>query len=627
MATKNLGTLSVYLNGNKSGLDRTLKSASKDIGDFKSFATKSISNFGSMAIKSAGAIGIALSFTDAIQGVVKLKDEMDKIGKASTNLGVSTGVFQEFEYAAQRTGTSVEMIESGFIRIKKLAGDAVSGNKEAQGIFQKLGLDPETIRDMNPEEAFNSVNSALNSLDDKMRSSVGAKIYGEQFEKMNNFLRDYVSLGKEARRRGLIINDEEIKSAEALNDALLNLGRSIRSLVTNSGLSTWLANVAQGIDQFFKEAQEYTLTTRLGTDPDYERAINQATRKIKITSQRAEKEAKYVAYSTSRALEYAENSSNPTEALGVLQKTRNNIAGWQKVITDYRREYDETRKNMGLELDTSKFKEAETVVAKMLSSLDVAIQKTKQDEKKALEKENERLLMENRRAEALDKDMLKMERNIRYRQLEIVEGSEKTKMKKYIDEQNDRYMAMYGRRLTDEEENLFIKGEKWLKALEEENKRRQTEAKRAEALDKDMLKMGRNIRYRYLEIAGDGEKAEMEKYINELNDRYMSQYGRGLTDEEKDSLMDQKKLLMDLDRSSESLQTLFNGNALAETMQKGSLEVYRLQAKMKDPAREEQLKLARENADAAKRAAAAVEIMAQKTVGIQAANIGSVIGA
>ena len=92
MATKNLGTLAVYLTGNKTQLDRTLKSAAKGIDNFKGFA-----------LKATGALGLAFSFTAAIQGLNNLKNEMDKIGKAATNFGVATGFFQELEYAAQRT--------------------------------------------------------------------------------------------------------------------------------------------------------------------------------------------------------------------------------------------------------------------------------------------------------------------------------------------------------------------------------------------------------------------------------------------------------------------------------------------------------------------------------------------
>lgn len=543
MIKRSLGSLAVYLTGDKTHLDRTLKGAAKGIESFKNYAQK-----------FAGALAITLSFTSVIQAINKLRDEMDKIGKAATNFGVATGFFQELEYAAQRTGTQFEQVQAGFAKIKKLAGDAAAGNKEAQGILQMLGLNENTVRNMKPEELFNAVNSAIMGLDEKMRSSVGAKIYGEQFEKMNNFLRDYVSLGQEANNRGLIISDDEIKSAEALSDAILNLERSVRSLVTNSGLVQWLSNVAEGADQIVRETRA---DRRSISDPDYDRAARQAINRIKQNAERAKKESLYAANSALWALKYAESASNPVEAQDILQKTMANVSEWQKRIVAYRIESDNYKKNLNIKAQMPGFKESETAVSSMLSRLNGAMQKLQQSEEENL------------------------------------------------------------KRSLEENKNMLAEEAKW----------RETEEKRKLAIEQEQNNAARETRYKYLELAGKSDQAEMERYINTLDDRYSTQFGRGLTDEEKNSFMAQKKLLMDLDRSSEVIRTLFNGNALAETMQKGSLEVYRLQAKMKDPAKEEQLKLARQNAEAAKRAAAAVEIMAQKTIGIQAANIGSVIGA
>lgn len=600
MADKSIGTLSVYLNGNKSGLDRTLKSASKGIGEFKNYA-----------MQAAGAIGLAFSFTAAIQGISKLKNEMDQIGKASTNLGVSTGFFQELEYAAQRTGTSIEMVQSGFIRIKKLAGDAAAGKKSALETLQNLGLDANSVRNMSSEELFNSVNSALDSLDEKMRSSVGAEIYGKQFEKMNNFLRDYISLGQEAKDRGIIIDDEEIKSAEALNDAILNLERSIRSLTANSGLVSWLTNIAEGLDELINRTSE----------------------------KKAKKEDIDVEDSGSwykSLARYGLNVVGVSYTLGSLLSDRTKFLG-EELLGRGVDEYSFSSKPLSSPREQKRKDAAEKIKENGLIALAVAREADEEIAAKLKAAENtEDVFSAQEIAGAAEAVAQKAKARISALQMATDKLRKDNRIfgsRKEFADANDLVNGFTGK-IKEANQKSSSEIEKKLKKIEEESsdaskqesKWRETEEKRQKALNQDQIKAARDIRYRYLEMAGDSTKAEMEKYINELNDRYMSQYGRGLTDKEKDSFMAQKKQLIDLDRSSESLRTLFNGNALAESLQKGSLEVYRLQAKMKDPAREEQLKLARENADAAKRAAAAAELMAQKTVGIQAANIGSVIG-
>lgn len=614
MATKNLGTLAVYLTGNKTQLDRTLKSAAKGIDNFKGFA-----------LKATGALGLAFSFTAAIQGLNNLKNEMDKIGKAATNFGVATGFFQELEYAAQRTGTPIEQVQAGFAEIKKLAGDAAAGKGEAQGILQMLGLDENAVRNMSPEKLFNSVNSAIMGLDEKMRSSVGAKIYGKQFEKMNNFLRDYVALGEEAKDRGLIISDDEIKNAEALNDAILNLERSIRSLVANSGFTSWLAEIAEGLDELInrkseKRAEKEGIVVE-DTEPWWKTIGRAGLRYTPLGLANG-------AFSIGTSIGSAITGNGNKYATSIDELIYGKRVNDYKISSEAATNPQEQQRNSALVkikenalIALAVAKEAdESIKAKLKEAGDAKNVFTAQEITKAAGEIAQKAKARINALQQASDDLRRKNRIFGNRQ----EFGEATDILRN---------SSRGIRSSEADSNSLL--DKILKARQEEMKEqnkaeeewRKTEARRQKSIEQEQGNFEREMRYKYLELAGNGEQAQIERYINQLDDKYNSQFGRGLTDEEKSSFMAQKKLLMDLDRSSESLRTLFNGNALAETMQKGSLEVYRLQAKIKDPAREEQLKLARENADAAKRAAAAVEIMAQKTVGIQAANIGSVIGA
>ncbi len=614
MATKNLGTLSVYLTGNKTQLDRTLKSAAKGIDNFKGFA-----------LKATGALGLAFSFTAAIQGLNNLKNEMDKIGKAATNFGVATGFFQELEYAAQRTGTPIEQVQAGFAKIKKLAGDAAAGKGEAQGILQMLGLDENAVRNMSPEKLFNSVNSAIMGLDEKMRSSVGAKIYGEQFEKMNNFLRDYVALGEEAKDRGLIISDDEIKNAEALNDAILNLERSIRSLVANSGFTSWLAEIAEGLDELInrkseKRAEKEGIVVE-DTEPWWKTIGRAGLRYTPLGLANG-------AFSIGTSIGSAITGNGNKYATSIDELIYGKRVNDYKISSEAATNPQEQQRNSAL----VKIKENALIALAVAKEADESI-KAKLKEAGAAKNVFT--------AQEITKAAGEIAQKAKARINALQQASDDIRRKNRIFGNRKEFWeatdilrnSSRGIRSSEADSNSLL--DKILKARQEEMKEqtkaeeewRKTEARRQKSIEQEQGNFEREMRYKYLELAGNSEQAQIERYINQLDDKYNSQFGRGLTDEEKSSFVAQKKLLMDLDRSSESLRTLFNGNALAETMQKGSLEVYRLQAKIKDPAREEQLKLARENADAAKRAAAAVEIMAQKTVGIQAANIGSVIGA
>ena len=96
---KTLGTLKVLLMGDSTNLEKTLKGARKGVDTFKGYA-----------LQAAGAIGVAFSFTAAIQGLNKFYNKLDEIGKRSSALGVTAEYYQKMDYAAERTGSSLDQI-------------------------------------------------------------------------------------------------------------------------------------------------------------------------------------------------------------------------------------------------------------------------------------------------------------------------------------------------------------------------------------------------------------------------------------------------------------------------------------------------------------------------------------
>lgn len=189
-----------------------------------------------------GGLGITTVFTQIV-------NKLDAIGKSSANMGVSAEYFQKMNFAAERTGTSIDQVREAFAKVQALVGKFMTGDKNAAGIMGQLGLTREDLAGLNAEQTFDKVNRALRGIgDEQTRNAVAAKLYGETFQKLNNFLRDYVDLGEEAQSRGLIVNDEEIKAAEDLKDAITNLGTALTVLASKTGFISWLKGVAAGID-------------------------------------------------------------------------------------------------------------------------------------------------------------------------------------------------------------------------------------------------------------------------------------------------------------------------------------------------------------------------------------------
>lgn len=231
-------TLTVYLTGVTAPLEKALKRATSYIGKFKSVVTS-----------GAGMLGVGLGFTALIAGAKRLIDTMDGIGKAAGNLGIATEEYQKLSYAARRTNTPMQMVEMAMMKARKMSGDLAVGNAEAAKTFGALGLRLQDLQGLKTDELFGRIATALNYVKDPLeRSAIQAKLFGESGEKLNNFLRDYNALGREAAARGMIIKDDKIKAAEALKDGIENLNSAIASLAANTGFVSWLNRVAEGID-------------------------------------------------------------------------------------------------------------------------------------------------------------------------------------------------------------------------------------------------------------------------------------------------------------------------------------------------------------------------------------------
>lgn len=247
-------TLTVYLTGVTTPLEKALKRATSYIGKFKSVVTS-----------GAGMLGVGLGFTALIAGAKRLIDTMDGIGKAAGNLGIATEEYQKLSYAARRTNTPMQMVEMAMMKARKMSGDLAVGNAEAAKTFGALGLRLQDLQGLKTDELFGRIVSALNYVEDPLkRSALQAKLFGESGEKLNNFLRDYNALGREAAARGMIIKDAEIKAAENLKDSLERLNTAFTRLSANTGWVSVLADAVKGLDIVLNRASYVNEAARGG---------------------------------------------------------------------------------------------------------------------------------------------------------------------------------------------------------------------------------------------------------------------------------------------------------------------------------------------------------------------------
>ena len=234
---RSAGTLAVALTANSTAFERTMARAQ---GQLKSF--------GKTVKSTAMTLGVAFGASQLIGGLKSLTAEMDAVDKRSGVLNISAERYQQFAYAARRTGTEIGTVESAMKRMDMTLAKAVSGEKSAIDAFRALGLEVSDIRKLKPDELFDLVAKSIGEIGDPAeKSAAQIALFGKNGAELNNFLRDYLKLGDEAREKGMLFSNEDIKAAAELTNSMTDLSTAIKVLVVDSGFAKWLADIAGGL--------------------------------------------------------------------------------------------------------------------------------------------------------------------------------------------------------------------------------------------------------------------------------------------------------------------------------------------------------------------------------------------
>ena len=199
-------------------------------------ASKKLKAFGAgvrnMGLKIAG-LGVALAAPFAIATKVFMSMG-DTIGKMSARTGMAVEALSGLEYAASQSGTSIETLEKGLMRMSRVTNDARMGLKSAQDALSLVGLTSADIEGMSPEDTFKLMAQRISEIEDPMKKAAAAQmLFGRAGAEMIPFLNQGAAgieeMMAKAEELGLVMSAEDAKSAEELTDAFDTLWRTMKS--------------------------------------------------------------------------------------------------------------------------------------------------------------------------------------------------------------------------------------------------------------------------------------------------------------------------------------------------------------------------------------------------------------
>ncbi|MDB5388943.1 MAG: hypothetical protein JWM11_4589 [Planctomycetaceae bacterium] len=221
------GGADVYIGAIADGFDKTLDATEKRL---KAFGVNALA----MGTKLAG-LGVGLGV-----GLVGMVKSFANTGSAMSDMAARTGDTSKnlsaIDYAAKKTGTSLETVEGGLSKMSDTISGAMSGQHDSILLLAKLGLSAGSLKGKLPTEQLEMFADAISRISNNDKK---IDLVKQVFGKSGTALIPLLDQGKagieklkqEAERLGLVMSGPDAAAAVKLSDSFGMLSSTIGGVV------------------------------------------------------------------------------------------------------------------------------------------------------------------------------------------------------------------------------------------------------------------------------------------------------------------------------------------------------------------------------------------------------------
>ena len=243
------------------------KQASSAVGDFGDKASKAGDKMAPISAAAGAALGGMVGMA------VKAGAAADDINTLAKVTGLSTEEIQKFQFASDQIDVSMDTLTGSLSKLTKNMAGAKDGTGPVADAFKSLGVSvvdsQGNLRDN--EDVFNDTINALGGVaNETERDALAMQIFGKSAQELNPLILGGADalkeIGDAAASRGLILSQEELDQANALNDSLdqlkaegmaglMSMGSQLAPILIPmfqalseglSGLVTWFSSLDEG---------------------------------------------------------------------------------------------------------------------------------------------------------------------------------------------------------------------------------------------------------------------------------------------------------------------------------------------------------------------------------------------
>ena len=236
-------SVTVKIGGSIAGLKAALTNGKTAVGNW----SKSIKSM----VAGIGTAFAAFGLTRSLKGMI---DDLDTMSKRARAMGVTVEEMQLLEYAAKSANMGLDQLSQGMARSMQLVSDALGGDEKAIAKLERLNVSIDNLKGAGAYQIIEQIAAGLVTIEDPVeRISALMDVMGAKVGKNVQFFTDFADRVQALRESGGLIRNEDAQAAEAINQALTNAARSIRSIVVDTGILRkiaeafgWAADVAKG---------------------------------------------------------------------------------------------------------------------------------------------------------------------------------------------------------------------------------------------------------------------------------------------------------------------------------------------------------------------------------------------
>lgn len=211
-----------------------------------------------------GALGGAASVAGLGKIVTDFATGADETSKFARQVGLSAESLQELQYAADRQGVSQQLFNSSMVAFSKRVGELRAGTGGLHTMLQKVNpAFAEQLKNAeSTEEAFGMMMTAINKLEDpQKRAALAAAAFSRSGVAMTRMAEagaeGIAALREDARRLGLVIDNETAAAAEGFVDSMTRWSAVIKGVGNAIG-----AKLMPQIEPLLQSLTEWVLKNR-----------------------------------------------------------------------------------------------------------------------------------------------------------------------------------------------------------------------------------------------------------------------------------------------------------------------------------------------------------------------------